>query len=681
MVDKKRLFELFEYVQKTKTASYYKQRIDDNLKKFDYEFFEKTYNILKHKDEYSEQDWVELYKNNKEQKIIMLIILENAGDKIPTDICDEIVQKMKKEFEGKTYAEQLDMNIEQNILSECLKKNISEQSIQAILDVKGFNSLTSSLYPNVDEYRRSYTAKEKLNLVTQENTKKIVRYAIQECEKKLQEKLDYIAEKEKTAQLRGETLELKDRTISDNAMRAYRDILSPISYIEDVKYLNDLFEEYETSILSNLISNAIIDSVVLNQEEPEVQELFEKAVGCCDTSLISHCPDCISSIVSNIIYDTLIEFLDNDCSLIKWGLTEHPKTKMPVYPGVLKGLIEKLCVDEMIAEGPLTDLAHRLANAKIRSHDSFTVSVFSHISNPDLIPLIDKLLSHNKTAVYERNPYIPVEMLVKRAEEYCNKINNYRDKGKEREISDTWYEQIDAMAKKATLSNKCYDTILNSFDEYKFMVSIMSKVTTPPEVLDKAIEFCENEENKKNKYYWLDKISFVSKINKLRVTGEINDDVAIVFIDATNSSAFNLKEDEPTMKYDNAHTSYHLQGAKFFPARNGTEKTKETIDYFKTLIDNNYFNHKEKVFINRIFEIMDDSIKSNEEKQKEQESDKRKLSDLAYRLQYELSSKYKIYTLAPLIVDELNEYFEKYYEDCMEEIKSITKKETEELNK
>ena len=44
MIDKKRLFELFEYVQKTKTASYYKQRIDDNLKKFDYEFFEKTYN-------------------------------------------------------------------------------------------------------------------------------------------------------------------------------------------------------------------------------------------------------------------------------------------------------------------------------------------------------------------------------------------------------------------------------------------------------------------------------------------------------------------------------------------------------------------------------------------------------------------------------------------------------------
>jgi hypothetical protein len=618
--------------------------------------FKQAYEIINNGDKYDQAKWLELYEKHKNSNEMLLVIFQNCGDNFPDSVYYETLNNIELNSKSSaSHSTSLFPSLETEIINELLKRELSAASLYKLLDIRELSSVTKTFYSSTRKSNRSYSALDTALKVNPENTKKMARLAILNCEKKLDKKLELIATEEKQRKALGkEPLTITERTIKESDMILFLDSLSILSYIKDIDYLNKLIDEFETSSVSDLIATAIINNVFLDHEDPKVQELLNRAVENCDICMLETFPKCIASTISTIAYDTLIEFLDSNVSLTKWGLTEHPQTKMPVYPNNLKEIIKNLCEQETISEAVLTDLAHRIVEARIKYQDSFVVSVFSHISNPNLFPLVEQLLSHNKTDVYEKNPYLSDEIIIKRAEEFCKKINNYKQKGKERQIPDTWYEQIKAMAKKTTLSDMCYDVILDSFDVHKFVLEIAKYNTTPTVVLDKMIDFCK-ENSGNNKYYYLDRLMATIKFIKLHREDKIHKEVSKAFCNALDSTIFYLNENENMPA--SASTSYSLQGFRFLDNRIGEDTTTESINALKKCIKEDYFNPREKLFINRMFELLDDNRKQN----KERKGDEAVFDSLTSIVRRYVDD-HNIYTNIPKIIDDFDKRYESYLE-------------------
>ena len=664
MVDRDKFFELFEYLLNHHVPSVFKSRIEENLKNFDYEIFQSAYNIVRNKENYTCQDWINVYNKYKDNDELLLLILKVCGDAFANDgsksIYLDILNNMLKNNSSDNINRESPYlyKINREIINECLKKELSSDVIEKIIEITPLDTLVNLYYDNV---HLNYS-KEKALEINPENTKLIAYKSLLECKNEMELCLDTLNKEAQKRMLTGTSiLSISEKTIMDRTLTTLFRSIVPVCYIQDIDYLNSLLDEFSTTSASGLVANAILNNVCLDQDDEKVQELFHRAFDYCDIGLLERCPKCVAHEVSSVAYDTLVEFLDNEFNLTVWGNIEHPKTKAIVNPSNLRALILYLCEHEMVDDATLTDLAHRIVDAKIKGQDTFTLSVFSHISNPDLMPLIDKLQHHNKGIVYERNPYIPAEMLIKRAEDFCKKIEKYKGE-QESKISGVWYDYITVSAKKTTLSDKCYDIMFKCFDNYNFIADIICSRTTPLQVLDKMIDFCNQN---KGIYSYASRTKALAKVSKLYSENKINDITAIALHKAIRSDIFYLNKDKDiSVALDNSNTQYLLSYLCSLPKQeNDINATQNTINLLNELLNEGYFEEREIIFFKRMVDMLEENLA--EFKQDKNNENKANLKQIAFKASMCLDDE-SVYYQLPLYLDELN----KYYDLCSDEIET-----------
>jgi hypothetical protein len=106
-----------------------------------------------------------------------------------------------------------------------------------------------------------------------------------------------------------------------------------------------------------------------------------------------------------------------------------------------------------------------------------------------------------------------------------------------------------------------------------------------------------------------------------------------------------------------ASTSYSLQGFRFLDNRIGEDTTTESINALKKCIKEDYFNPREKLFINRMFELLDDNRKQN----KERKGDEAVFDSLTSIVRRYVDD-HNIYTNIPKIIDDFDKRYESYLE-------------------
>lgn len=683
MISKKRFHELIEYVKK-KNHEAVNRYIDESMETFDFELFKEAYEIIKNKENYTDQQWINLYEKYKDNYNMLLVILKHCdknpildnGHSVYYEILDKCVDLNGKNgdtvFHNPPRPDVKDYYLK-DITTECLKRDITLEEMYKLLMVKPLSELIS------DHYNINDPAKKKSE-ISCKNTNTIAYLSALECKNEMNNKLKLLDEKIKKAKLDGTELSLGDKIVSTTSICEFERKLMPICYVEDIEYLNTLLDDFENTSISELVANCIIKNICLDYEKPEVKELLQRATEYCDIGLLNdNIPECIAPEISIIAYDTLIEFLSEDC-IAPYELTEHPKTKMPVYPSRLLFLIENLCESETINDGVLTDLAHRIAKADIKTYNHFAISVFSNVSNPDLIPLIDNLHETNKAVVYENNKYIPEEMLINRAEEICDKIDDIIKKGldEDRSISPSWYSYIKSAAEKTTLSDKCYDTMLKLLDfstESYAASGILILSNTPAHISDKIIDFCNrnlNDENDSlNNSLYFSKIKASAKINKLYNDNKLNKKATLALCSASKSKYFSYRENYD-IKFENCNSENDplMLGVKYLHRElDNEQEVLNVVNCLREHINNGYFEKQEKIFFGKISDIIETNLKIYKLIKEDDITDLTKLNKCAIGAkQYVLD--YAIYSYFPQLVDEFNEY----YELCLKENEEKNKK-------
>ena len=671
MISEKKLLEIINYI-KENTSSYFAEQIQKNMKNFDYSLFKNAYEIIKNKDTYSKEKWLELANEYKDEYKMMLVILKNSGENLPDDVYYDLLQTIKNNKSDPTRSS-FNSEIETELVYECLKKELSGITLEKLLEVESLSLLNSHFFEYNNYYTTSELCKDKSLLVNQENTKKIAIYSAIKCKEKMEHDLKVIREREEEAIRLGKPpLSLSQKVIDQRTIEARLRSLSCIRYIQDIDFLSDLMNDFSSTAASELIAASIIDNVFLDHNDPKIKDFLLEILGDCNICILNTYPKCIAQEISLIAYYPLVNFLDDTCKLTQWGLVEHPTTKVPIEPNKLKQIIEDISSRDLLDPAVQTDLAHRIAKGKSKTEDYFAITFFSNISNPDLLPLIDELCSHNKIKVYENNPHIPPEMAIKRAEEFCKKIDNLIFKNQERKISDNWYHYIFQMAKKTTLSDMCYNTILNSFNRINFVSDIATLPTTPESVIDAIISFCDNDENKKQ-YSYLDKTRMIAKVNKFTKTGEFDETIATALYRAINSSFFYLKEDSSIKEFLKGSIYYNIQGIhslyKYHP-----KQAKILEDCFNKYLQDGYFTPREEIFAKRIIDILNDGLINKAQIQKEKETNAFKLETLCKSIRQSLDADF-IYAEVPPVIDKISECYDNYLKE-LEEIK-LEEKEQE----
>ena len=676
MVSKERLLELIRYSKNMNVAKILNNQIDDNLKKFDFEMFEEAYNITKNKQSYTKQDWVDLYEKHKDNFIMLYVILKNCGDAFvehPKSIYSEIFENLKKENVPKGFGLP-SVNIYDDIIRECLNQKLLLDELNLFFEIRTMDKLIATYCCEL-----IYKSGKEIE-ISDENVKMLAYLSALNCQKEKNRKMEQINKKIENAKTSGHPLPKKDQVLDNSDLGILFKILSPVCCVKDVKYLENLFDSFETSNISDLIANAILCNPYIDPNDPTTQKLFDRVVDYCDVGIMTNCNSYVAPKISNIVYDTLVDFLDQDVNLKTYGFVEHPQTGMLLNPLILKNFIFNLIEKETIDNATLTDLVHRYLQVKKSQPDPQLVSVFSHISDPELIPLIDKIRSNtNKSEVYLKNQHIPSDMLIKRAEFNCSKIqeclnitDGYLD------IKDIWFTEINSFAERTTLSDECYDTILDllkvsnnsiaqtDLDNIKYILSLP---TTPSYVLDNFIDFCNKYCDKKTSNADLKRIMAIAKINKLYQEGKIDDITSTAFTNAAVSGVFYLSKNT---EVSNDPSWFLLENIKNIVTLYKTiskekENTDESFEYkekinsilncFQEHIDNGYFKDQETVFIEKMLDIIKKNLNANKSLDEYCKTNECKLEKIAMEIKRSLDN-HCIYTELPVVLDEFNKYYE-----------------------
>ena len=635
MISKERFDLLTEYAKLT--SSYYTQRIEKGLVTFNFDSLKIADEIYRNKDSYDTNKWFELYNTYKSDYSLLMPIITFGGDKLPEYVFEEILQNIVEaatlrdpsSLKGSKYN-----TYEKEIAFECVKHTLSDVALNTLFDILSINALISRYY-DID----SYSSAKKVLQIPDSNTNKIA----------IKCAAEYVAPKK--------IISYTHRPLQN---------LSPVLWVKDIDILNDMIYN-RTGYEQNCIASAVISSRVLDQNDPKVQDLFSETLSSCDPILLDRYPDCITEDLSIMMHLRLQDHLSHDFRICNYKtidpVTGEEKNEYMDFFDMLT-VIEKLCNKEKIASSVEVDFANRIIDAKIREENSFAVSLFSHTSNPTIIPLIDNLLSHNKISVYDKGKYIPPEMITKRAEEFCTKIDKFQSKGEEGKIADVWFDYISTLSTKATLSDECYNTILNNLDQNKMAIEVASQSLTPDWVLEKMITCSKDCADGSWRYYGVDKISTMAKINLLCRKNNIGQDIISLIKTAVNTSLFNLAKDENINRGHDA--TYGIQRINSITSQY-FEDAKKLLALMDNFLNEDLSSNREKVFFERLKETLEEDInKKNKEIEGKEVDIDCQLHHYSLAFANALFSSTSIYVELPQIL----EHYDKYYTMVQNRIKN-----------
>ena len=640
MISKERMEQFIEYSKSV--SSFSKWNIDIKLQHFDFEKFEKAYEIYKNKDNYDEKMWSELYNKYKDDCLMVAVLFAYHDYEHLThpEIIGDVLKKILEMGHKRNPTIPQYSVLEESFASECLLYPLSDDSFKVLLDIVPLKHLINvhfDIAHHPEELQRLKSMpdsnKDKMALACFNRIKK---YGFS----------------------------------SDSRVDKLTDTL-PIAWTKNMDILNNMIDEIMANRNPDLepVASTIISSEVLNHEDPAVQMLFKDAFDCCDSYYLTKYPKFLASDISIREHGKIKDHLDDNCNLTNYSFTDATGVKHSIYGELFdsKIVIEKLCKEGLIDSSVETDLAHRIINGKIRELHELAVTLFSHTSDPTLIPLIDKLLSYNKIEAYKNNPYIPAEMLIKRAESFCEQIDKLINKGKDENIKEVWYSHISDMAKKTTLSDKCYNTILNCVDAKHFLMEIASYKTTPINVLKELVKKSDEvmKDEDYNTYtswkYETDKVSAIAKMNILCRENNLNPKIVDYFTVAARTYLFYSKssDNNATHNTDAVYGRNKVEKiAKEFP-----EETNKILELLKEFSKQEFCSEDEQKFFQRLKYILTNAIE--EQKNEQSPSNHVALHKLSNEM-YNVLCDFDMYVKLPSIIDEFDKCFSVEYDKSTE---------------
>lgn len=145
-------------------------------------------------------------------------------------------------------------------------------------------------------------------------------------------------------------------------------------------------------------------------------------------------------------------------------------------------MLNKLLKNKMLPESMQYDLAQRIISRECKSMDEFTGDLFESSEHPEVLKLAVHLKSKDKEKAYN-NPNMPLELIQKRAEDFCKKISKYLDKGQTEKIPNIWDEHIANCLYRCEIGDEHYET-LKRYGGTLSSLAIMLSDKTPQNIKD-----------------------------------------------------------------------------------------------------------------------------------------------------------------------------------------------------
>ena len=553
---------------------------------FNYEEMRALLDIHQNAESFNEGKWNFLYANfNKNARVLYKII---TSGHCPINLLERIANETETIKNNISRSWDRPDN-ESDLLVEIARRDISK-------------SMFDKIFPYVDSQILSafnsqyYSNKDKAENISDATLKNI-------CEKVIE---TYEAPKKKHSYI-----SVNDADHTTDVFQWIRDK----EYIREINQ-RDIHENIRTALLNNRN---------LNPNNPKDAELMKEIYdGGCVIENINNFSYEIKREISESLYDAYLTGFDETTGELK-SKTDH------IYYNA-KSVLSHLASHNNLDEDIEYDLGMRLIDLKNRSTDQLVSAVFCNTKLPDLIRRIKDIKSGDKTTAYERNPYIPEDVLKERANELLTKMKKHIEKGQDRKIPDVWHEYLASYCQEISFTPEQY-SMLAVRAEKKLALSIATSPVTPKDdLIAFANRYADNAENWKS--YLAGNILLGSNTNifcrENDISKRVTDNLMKYFVELPSSTT---KTDLDDKQYHN-NLSYATQSIEAVSKYCDKDERDKVYKYFKEYLEQPNISPKEKNLLEYTIAVMDRDINKEKEFEKfDKEPDITKWSDSYFRAQ------------------------------------------------
>lgn len=263
------------------------------------------------------------------------------------------------------------------------------------------------------------------------------------------------------------------RRLSDNDSIRPKEKFHILSHLTDESLVDYVLERL------NFDENAIV--YILENEkisDDKKNEIFDE-YGCNILQInTKNVPQHIIDSIIEQVWMTLFDIELRNIYINNYSaLTKEEKDAVRDAQRVLLDII----TNHKLPESRQIDLANRFLSENSRSMQWVERDLVIHASSPDALRILSKLKNKDKEMAFE-NPNCPEDVLQKRATEQYKKIKAKIKK--DTWVSDKFSQDLFVVAKKISLPDEYYDTILESRNS-RVVGELIPLDTTPTSVLQK----------------------------------------------------------------------------------------------------------------------------------------------------------------------------------------------------